>query len=216
MSNNIRFIGPLLPYNQKNQTVIFEHFYKLKQYSKIILVTQGTVEKDPGKIIIPILEAFKNSPYLIIVTTGGSQTEELKARYPQNNIIIKDFIDFNYIMPYADVSNGGYGGVLLGIEHQLPMVVAGIHEGKCEITARVGYFNLGFNLKTENPSPQQIAKSVEEIMDNDHYKNNVKRLRKNFGSIIRHCYANNLFRNYCIRKLFLQAQKKQKPHENWN
>ncbi len=180
MSDNIRFIGSLLPYQEKKQVVFFEHLYKLKQYHKVILVTQGTVEKDPEKIIVPTLEAFKNSPYLVIVTTGGSQTQALRARYPQNNVIIEDFIDFNYIMPYTDVyvTNGGYGGVLLGIEHKLPMVVAGIHEGKCEITARVGYFKLGINLKTETPTPQQIAKSVEEVMDDVSYKKNVAQFKE--------------------------------------
>ena len=29
----------------------------------------------------------------------------------------------------------GYGGVMLGIENQLPLVVAGLHEGKNEINA---------------------------------------------------------------------------------
>jgi UDP:flavonoid glycosyltransferase YjiC (YdhE family) len=49
-------------------------------------------------------------------------------------------------MPYADVyvTNGGYGGTLLSIQNQLPMVVAGVHEGKNEINARVGYFQTGY------------------------------------------------------------------------
>ncbi len=35
-------------------------------------------------------------------------------------------------MPKCDVyaTNGGYGGVLLSIDHALPMVCAGINEGK--------------------------------------------------------------------------------------
>jgi UDP:flavonoid glycosyltransferase YjiC (YdhE family) len=46
--------------------------------------------------------------------------------------VIEDFIDFDFIMPRIDiyVTNGGYGGTLLAIEHALPMVVAGVNEGK--------------------------------------------------------------------------------------
>lgn len=44
------------------------------------------------------------------------------------------------------------------IVNKLPMVVAGIHEGKNEICARVGYFKLGINLRTENPKPEKIKK----------------------------------------------------------
>jgi UDP:flavonoid glycosyltransferase YjiC (YdhE family) len=56
----------------------------------VILVTQGTVEKDVTKIIEPTLEAFKNTNYLVIATTGGSKTAALKTKYPQENFIIED------------------------------------------------------------------------------------------------------------------------------
>jgi len=182
LSNNIRFIGPLLPYSSKKNNERW-HNKKIKQYDKVILVTQGTVEKDPEKIIVPTLEAFKNSKHLVIATTGGSQTSELKVRYPQENFIIEDFIPFEDVMSYADVYviNGGYGGVMLAIQHELPMVVAGVHEGKNEINARVGYFNLGINLSTEKPSPAQIRKSVEEVISNTVFSSNVKQLSKEFG-----------------------------------
>jgi len=183
LSKNVRFIGPLLPYSWKKNNERW-HDKKLKQYEKVILVTQGTVEKDPEKIIVPTLEAFKNSKNLLVIAaTGGSQTAELKARYPQENIIIEDFIPFEDVMPYADVyiTNGGYGGVMLAIQHWLPMVVAGVHEGKNEINARVGYFKLGINLKTEKPIPMQIGKSVGEVLSNNIYRNNVKQLSKEFS-----------------------------------
>jgi len=181
ISDHIYFAGPLLPYTKKKES---KGWYneKLRQYDKVILVTQGTVEKDADKLIIPTLEAFKNSDCLVIVTTGGSGTEDLRKKYSSANIIIEDFIPFDEIMPYADVyvTNGGYGGVLLSIQNQLPMVVAGVHEGKNEINARVGYFRLGINLKTEKPSVLQLRKSVEEILSNPVYSKNIKALSEEF------------------------------------
>ncbi len=181
ISDHIYFAGPLLPFTKKKEG---QGWYneKLRQYDKVILVTQGTVEKDVDKFIIPTLEAFKNSDCLVIVTTGGSGTEELRKKYSYPNIIIEDFIPFDDIMPYADVyvTNGGYGGVLLSIQNQLPMVVAGVHEGKNEINARVGYFELGINLRTEKPSVLQLRKSVEEILSNDTFSRNIKRLSEEF------------------------------------
>ena len=151
-------------------------------YRKIILVTQGTVEKDPSKIIEPVLKAFRNSSHLVIATTGGSQTAELKAAYPDHNFIIEDFIPFDEVMQYADVyvTNGGYGGVMLGIENKLPMVVAGIHEGKNEINARIGYFGLGVNLKTETPDSGMIHDAVEKVLNDPSYKKNIEKLGTEF------------------------------------
>jgi MGT family glycosyltransferase len=182
LGKNIRFIGPLLPYSNKKQTSPwFDE--RLKQYKKIVLVTQGTVEKDVTKLLVPTLEAFKNTNTLVICTTGGSQTAELRKAYPHNNLIIEDFIPFNEVMPYANayITNGGYGGVMLGIENKLPLVVAGVHEGKNEICARVGYFNLGVNLKTERPNPTQIRQAVEKLISNGMYKKNVEQLSREFA-----------------------------------
>jgi UDP:flavonoid glycosyltransferase YjiC (YdhE family) len=148
----------------------------------VVIATQGTVESDVEKLLVPTLEALKNTDTLVIVTTGCSHTEELRKRYPYENIIIEDFIAFSDIMPYADayITNGGYGGVMLGIEYQLPLVVAGVHEGKNEINARIGYFKLGINLKTEKPTPQQIRKAVDTVLHDKQYRENVKRLQKEF------------------------------------
>ncbi|HEX7903755.1 MAG TPA: nucleotide disphospho-sugar-binding domain-containing protein [Chitinophagaceae bacterium] len=182
LGQNIRFIGSLLPYQSQKQRTPWYNA-KLNRYEKIVIVTQGTVEKNTEKIIVPTLEAFKNTDVLVIATTGGSGTADLQKRFQQENFIIEDFIPFADIMPYADVyvTNGGYGGVMLGIEHQLPLVVAGVHEGKNEINARIGYFKLGVNLKTEIPKAAQIRKAVDEVLKNNLYKQNIIKLGKEFS-----------------------------------
>jgi MGT family glycosyltransferase len=183
ISPHIYFVGPLLPHQSKK---VGKSWYdsRLSSFQKIVLVTQGTVEKDVEKIIVPTLEAFKGTDVLVVATTGGSQTAELRQRFPQMNIIIEDFIPFDEIMPMANVyvTNGGYGGVLLSIQNKLPMVVAGVHEGKLEINARVGYFGLGVNLKTEKPTVQQIRSAVEKVLDQPMYQQNVSKLAKEFAS----------------------------------
>jgi UDP:flavonoid glycosyltransferase YjiC (YdhE family) len=180
MGKNIHFIGALLPATSGGKQPWFDK--RLNEYERVFLVTQGTVEKDVEKLIVPALEAFKDSPNLVICTTGGSQTEELRARFPQKNIIIEDFIPFGDIMPYTDVyiTNGGYGGVMLSIENRIPLIVAGVHEGKNEINARVGYFKLGVNLRTEKPTPVQLEKGVHEVLNNPVYRKNSERMAGEF------------------------------------
>jgi UDP:flavonoid glycosyltransferase YjiC (YdhE family) len=96
--------------------------------------------------------------------------------------LIEDFIPFNNVMPQVNayVTNGGYGGVLLCIQNKLPVVVAGVHEGKNEINARIGYFKLGIDLKTEKPAPSKIREAVETVLRDRLYKNNVVKLAKEF------------------------------------
>jgi UDP:flavonoid glycosyltransferase YjiC (YdhE family) len=127
---------------------------------------------------------LKNENYLLIVATGHHHTEELRKKYKQDNIVIGDFVDFDFIMPHTDIyiTNGGYGGTLIAIDHALPMVAAGINEGKNEICARIGYFKLGVNLKTEKPTPEKIKSAVNEILSNPLYQQNVEKLRDEFRS----------------------------------
>lgn len=183
MSKKVRFVGAMLPHRTGAKKP-FAHAAKLSQHKKVILATQGTVEQDVEKLLVPTLEAFKDSEHLVVVTTGGSGTADLRARYPQANVIIEDFIDFDVIMPHADVyvTNAGYGGVMLSIQHHLPMVVAGVHEGKSEIAARVGYFGLGENLRTETPTPKQLRQAVEKVLTSREYRQNVIRLSHEFRS----------------------------------
>jgi UDP:flavonoid glycosyltransferase YjiC (YdhE family) len=181
MSSNIHFIGPLLPFMSKKQEPYILN--ESKRYKRTILVTQGTVEKDVDKIIVPVLEAYKGTDTRVLATTGGSRTEELRKKYPHDNLIIEDFIPFGDVLPACDayITNGGYGGVMLGIQNRVPMVVAGVHEGKNEICARVGYFKLGVNLRTEKPSSAQIVKAVDEVMADGAYKKNVTKLSREFA-----------------------------------
>jgi UDP:flavonoid glycosyltransferase YjiC (YdhE family) len=182
LGKNIRFIGPLLPLAKGRlpQTELRE---KSRRYNRTILVTQGTIEKDPEKLIVPVIEAYKGTRTLVIVTTGGSKTRELRDRFPYTNLVIEDYIPFEHVLPFTNVfiTNGGYGGVMLGIKHGVPMVVGGVHEGKLEITARVGYFKLGIDLKTETPDAIEVKAAVEMITRHPKYKLNVMTLAAEFS-----------------------------------
>jgi UDP:flavonoid glycosyltransferase YjiC (YdhE family) len=108
----------------------------------------------------------------------------MREKYPHRNIVIEDFIPFGAIMPRASVyvTNGGYGGVILSIKHELPMVVAGVHEGKNEINARIGYFGIGLNLQTETPTPEQLRNGVETVLQDPEYGRRIRALNAEFAT----------------------------------
>lgn len=182
LSPNVRFVGPLLP-NKSNGKASFAHADETLKYNRVILVTQGTFERDVEKIIVPTLEAYKNDPEtMVIVTTGGSGTAALRQRYPQPHFLIEDFIDYDAVMPYASVyvTNGGYGGVMLALQHKLPIVVAGVHEGKDDIAARVQFNGVGIDLKTETPKAGQIRRAVATVLSDNNYRKRAHQLSEEF------------------------------------
>ncbi|MPR36131.1 glycosyltransferase [Salmonirosea aquatica] len=204
ISPNVQFVGPLLPHPAEGLPTIPDGI-DFADYSRIVLVTQGTVERNPEKLLVPSISAFTEDPAtLVIVTTGGSFTEELRKRFPQKNIQIHDFIDFAAIMPMADVfvTNAGYGGVLMAARHGLPMVVAGVHEGKSEIAARVNYFRLGISLKTERPGVGQVREAVESVLKDSSYRRKAEQLSREFQA-----YNPNLLCQESIEKLLIPTPK---------
>jgi UDP:flavonoid glycosyltransferase YjiC (YdhE family) len=177
---------------------------RLKKYKKILLVTQGTVERDTKKLLEPTLEAFRNTDTLVIATTGGFDTTRLGMLYAADNIIIEDFIPFDQVMPYADVyiTNGGYSGTMLSIKNKLSIVAAGVHEGKSEVCARIGFFKYGINLNTETPTAEAVRNAVEEVLNNNIYKENVTRLSEEMNSMD----SNELCANFISQLLFEEVK----------
>ena len=156
----VKFVGALLPYRAAIATP-FPQPERLDGQRPVVLISQGTVEKDPSKLIVPALEALKDSGALLIVTTGHGQTAELRKSYPQDNIIIEDFVDFDYILDHTDlfICNGGYGSTLLSLTKGVPLLAAGVQEGKNDVNAHVDYFGVGINLHTERPKPAAIRRA---------------------------------------------------------
>ena len=104
-------------------------------------VSQGTVDNtDPAKLIIPTIQALKDSECVVVATTAGAHTQALRERFPDPNVVIEDFIDYDDLFPHVDVfvTSGGFGSNLAAFLHGVPVVGAGKREGKNDINARVG------------------------------------------------------------------------------
>ena len=152
-------------------------------YARTVLVTQGTVDnKDPNKLMVPALEALKDRDMLVVVATGGVGTEDLRRRYPAPNVVVEDFVDFAAVLPAVDVfvTNGGFGGVLLSLSHGVPVVAAGINEGKNDVNARVEYSRVGINLRSEAPSADAIAKAVDTVLSDPGWRERAQGMRRQF------------------------------------
>jgi UDP:flavonoid glycosyltransferase YjiC (YdhE family) len=180
----MQFVGALLPHKAAISTT-FPQAAKLAAYKQVMLISQGTVDnKDQNKLIIPALEALKETNALLIVTTGYYQTAALRAAYPQDNIVIEDFVDFDAILDHTDlfICNGGYGSVLLSLSKGVPLLTAGIREGKNDINAHVDYFKVGIDLRTEEPKAADIRRAAERLLNEPQWKQNASRLRDEFSA----------------------------------
>jgi MGT family glycosyltransferase len=153
--------------------------------AKVVAVSQGTVDNaDPNKLIVSTLEALKDGPNVVVATTAGAQTQQLRERFAAPNVVIEDFINYDDLFPHVDVfvTNGGFGSVLAAMRHGVPVVAAGKREGKNDINARIGWNRLGVDMRSERPSPARIRSAVRRVLDDPSYAANVSRLRAELDS----------------------------------
>lgn len=177
----VTYVGALLPFRRPGAA---DREDLPHGYQTTILVTQGTVDNaDQNKLIIPALEALKDMDALVVVATGGRKTAELRERYPQTHIHIRDYVDFAAAFESTDVfiSNGGFGGVQLALSAGVPLVVSGINEGKSDVNARVEHAGVGINLRSEAPSPEKIRAAVRAILADPQWKNRAQQIRQDFA-----------------------------------
>ena len=141
-----------------------------------MVVSQGTVDnRDPEKLFVPALTALAGTGHLVVACTGHRNTGALRERFPQGNVIVEDWADFDALLPHADVfiTNGGYGSIMQAIMAEVPIVSAGKSEAKNDINARLAYRRLGYDLKTERPTPARIAAAVRHVLADPAYKANI-------------------------------------------
>lgn len=71
----------------------------------MVAASQGTVDNaDPSKLIGPTLERLRDAPYLVVATTGGSHTDQIRERFAGPNTVIEDFIDVEALFPMSTPS----------------------------------------------------------------------------------------------------------------
>lgn len=177
--HNAEYVGPLVPARRALTSTPLPGSVT-DPTSKVVAVSQGTVDNaEPDKLIVPTIEAFKDSEYVVVATTAGAHTEALRTRFPQSNVVIADFIDYDDLFPHVDVfvTSGGFGSNLAAFLNGVAVVGAGKREGKNDINARIGHNGLGIDLRKERPKPAAIRKAVHRLVQDPSYAASVAALR---------------------------------------
>ena len=147
MPENVEFVGALLPHRSGAGPPLPAGF---DNHDSVIIVSQGTVDnREPDKLIKPTLDALAGTEHLVVAATGGRNTAELRQRHSADNLVIEDFVDYHaaFARTKLFVTNGGYGSVLLALSNGVPLLAAGVREGKNDVNVRIEYSGAGIDLR---------------------------------------------------------------------
>lgn len=146
-------------------------------------VTQGTANVDPRDLVLPALEALAGEAALVVVGLGH-RTEPLPGRLP-DNARVGWMLPYDELLPRTSVmiTNGGYGGVLQALRHDVPLVVAGGDLDKPEVAARVAWHGAGVDLRTGTPRPEAVRRAYRTVATDPSYRAAAARLGAELRSL---------------------------------
>jgi MGT family glycosyltransferase len=185
LKESIQFVGGIMPTIQAD----FRNpdwWGSLDGSRPTILVTQGTLANtDLSQVIEPAIAALADQDLTVIAAIGRPDLDaiQLPSGVKPDNTKIEAFVPFDQLLPKVDVfvTNGGYGSVNLALSMGVPIVIAGDTEEKAFTAARIAWSGAGISLGTGRPNSEQILSAVQTILSDRKYRDNAKRLQKEFA-----------------------------------
>ena len=166
--DNAEYVGPLVP----ARGALGPTRRCLRRSStadaKVVAVSQGTVDNtDPTKLIVPTLEALKDGPYVVVATTGGAQTAELRdalrrlERRHRGLRRLRRRCSRTSTSSSPTAASAACSPRCATVFRSSPPAR---REGKNDINARIGYNRLGVDLRSERPRPARIRAAVRRVL----------------------------------------------------
>ncbi|KUJ16794.1 putative UDP-glucuronosyltransferase 2A3 [Mollisia scopiformis] len=184
--DTIRFTGGL-PKGSRDPMTEFPSFWKeiTAGDKDIVFICQGTIALNYSDLIIPAMAALKDRPNTIVVVALGIKGEKFpEGTFVPENARVADYIPFDELLPRCSVflTNGGYGAFQHAIANGVPIICGGAGEDKPEVCARVEWSGMGINLKTGQPTQEQISEAVDQIIKNPKYRKRAKEMEAEMAS----------------------------------
>lgn len=181
----VHYVGPLVTAGSGAAAALPEWWDEVETATRVIGITQGTLATDPTSLLIPAIQALQNDQHLLLVVPSPF-AEKIRSTIKVNaNVRIAEWVPYDKLLPLCDllVTNGGYGSVTQALSHGVPLVCAGVSEDKKDTAERVTWLGAGIDLKTDNPTEQQIKEAVYEILKDKKYRESAVKVAKELGTM---------------------------------
>lgn len=173
------FIGPTPTVKVNDDTFPIEQLETCK--NPIIYASLGTVFNKWTDFFKNVIQAFKDSDYLVIMSTGNKETLELLGHIP-DNFIVREFVPQAEVLKYADlfIAHGGMGSVSDGIFIGVPMLLVPQGADQFFNAYRLQELGAAKVLTKKNATAENLKRESINIMTSNIYKEEAKRIQESF------------------------------------
>lgn len=178
-SDKCLFIGPTPTISLKDDTFPIS---KLESSDKrIIYATLGTVFNHWTVFFKSVIEAFKDSDYLVVMSTGNKERLKQIGDIPQN-FIVRDFVPQAEVLKHADlfIAHGGMGSVSDGMYLGVPMILVPLGADQFFNSYRLQELGAGKVLKKRDVTAQNLRHEAKLVMEDESFKAAVNKIQQSF------------------------------------
>lgn len=185
------YVGPMVNENRidiaeksNNGFSIEEIFdYQKKIGGKLIYCSVSTLSKGDFKFIRRLVQAVRRrKDWILIIGLGGLINKENVSGLP-GNVFAFSFVPQLKVLAKADLSinHGGIHTINECVFFKIPMLVySGKKSDQNGCAARVAFHKLGQMADKDIDSAEQIRTKINEVLTNDLYKENLKKMNQVF------------------------------------
>ena len=176
---NYHFTGPCYIDRSLDPELSFKEI----QHHAVIYISLGSIDSYNTKLSFyeKCLRAFQDSNFTIIMAIGNLLDMQSLGQIPPN-FIVRSYVPQLNVLQYARVfiTHGGTNSTWEAILNQVPMVVFPQGGDQYLVANRVEELGIGRWMKRKNIRPIELRKTVEQVIEDDGIRANLKRLSQSF------------------------------------
>lgn len=172
-----KFVGPSI--NNRNEQISFP-FEKLKN-KKVVFISLGTIFNIDSEFYEKCFKVFEHYEAIFVLSIGNNLDIKDFSNIP-DNFIISNYVPQLEILKYANafVTHGGMNSVSEALYYNVPLVVIPISADQPFVAQRISELGAGISLLKDNVNVENLKHSVEKIMHEEVFCENVKKISESF------------------------------------
>lgn len=171
LPGNVKFVGWTMLENNADEPFVYE------SERPLIYISLGTVINENASFFQMCIKALADTPYEVLITTGGRFTPEQFGALPAN-ITIQSWVPQAQVLRRAAlfITHGGLNSIHDGLYCDLPLLVVPQQTEQTFNAMRVVELGAGLMLQPDRLTVSAIRESVDHLLSDSHYRSQAQRI----------------------------------------
>lgn len=182
MTKSFVFVGPALFGGARQETVDFP-WDQLDSSKPLIYVSMGTLYHQDPKFFNTCFEAFKDSPYQVVISVGKGTDINSLGTIP-SNFIVRQYVPQPDLLGRAAVfiSHGGMGGISEAMHYGVPMLMLPKTIEQQLNARRIANLGAGIDTRqSQNVEKDVLVEGTKKLLSDKTFSVNAKKIGDSFA-----------------------------------